>query len=53
MSANKDRGIRCKINDYDESHKCSLKAEVEYYLHEDGLKILFNLCQDHYEMVTG
>lgn len=53
MSANKERGIRCKINDWDETMSCSLKADQDHYLYLTDLKILFTLCEKHYTYVNN
>jgi hypothetical protein len=53
MSANKERGVRCKINDWDETMSCNLKADEDHYLYFSGLKMLFTLCETHYSYVNS
>jgi hypothetical protein len=53
MSANKERGVRCKINEWDETMTCNRKADLDHYLYFTKLKILFTLCETHYTYVNN
>jgi hypothetical protein len=48
---NKARHVKCKINDWDETLKCSQKGDLDYYLDMDGFKFKYTLCLEHFEMV--